>query len=59
MQLSTKAIVDFKKVYQKKFGVSLADIEANEKGLELLNLFKLVYRLIPKHEYANYKKAQQ
>jgi len=48
MQLSNKAIADFKKIYQKKFGVSLSNVEANEKGLELLNLFKLVYRPIPK-----------
>ena len=48
MQLSNKAINDFKKIYQKSFGVSLSDNEANEKGLELLTFFKLVYRPIPK-----------
>lgn len=51
MQLSTKAITDFKRIYQKKFGVNLSDIEANEKGVELLTFFKLVYKPIPKNEY--------
>lgn len=48
MQLSNRAITDFKKIYQKKFGVDLNDDDANEKGVELLNLFRLVYRPIPK-----------
>lgn len=48
MQLSNEAISDFKRIYLKKFGVSLTDIEANEKGVDLLNLFRLLYRPIPK-----------
>jgi len=51
MQLSINAITDFKKIYQTKFGVSLSDIEANEKGVELLEFFSLVYRAVPKNEY--------
>lgn len=51
MQLSNKAITDFKKIYFKKFGVNLTDGEANEKGIELLTLFRLVYRPIPKNVY--------
>lgn len=51
MQLSNKAIIDFKKIYQKKFGVNLTDIEANEKGVELLEFFKLIYKPIPKKDY--------
>lgn len=58
MQLSTKAITDFKKIYQKKFGVNLTDIEANEKGVELLEFFKLFYRPIPKTQYEHIKKAE-
>jgi len=57
MQLSINAITDFKKVYQKKFGVNLTDSEANEKGVELLEFFSLVYKPIPKNEYANFKKT--
>ncbi len=57
MQLSINAITDFKKIYQTKFGVNLADTEANEKGIELLEFFSLVYRPVPKNEYANFKKT--
>lgn len=58
VQLSNKAIVDFKKIYQKKFDVNLTDIEANEKGIELLEFFRLVYRPIPKNEYEYFKKVK-
>lgn len=58
MQLSDKAIIDFKKVYQKKFGVNLTDIEANEKGVELLEFFKLIYKPIPRTQYEYFKKTK-
>ena len=47
MQLSRKAIIDFKKIYFDEFKVELADEEANIKGLELLNFIKLIYKPIP------------
>jgi hypothetical protein len=47
MQLSKKAIDDFKKIYFEEFKVELSDEEANVKGLELLNFIKLIYKPIP------------
>lgn len=47
MQLSQKAINDFKKIYFEDFKVKLTDEEANKKGLELLNFVKLIYKPIP------------
>lgn len=47
MQLSQKAITDFKKIYFEEFKVELTDEEANKKGLELLEFIKLIYKPIP------------
>lgn len=47
MKLSNNAIQEFKEIYLKKFDVELSIEQANEKGLELLNLFKLIYKHIP------------
>lgn len=49
MQLSSQAISDFQKIYQKHFGELLTDGEANKKGLDLLRLMKMIYRPIPKN----------
>lgn len=51
MKLSDNAIQEFKKIYLKKFGVELSGDQANEKGLELLNFFQLIYRSIPTDAY--------
>jgi hypothetical protein len=47
MRLSINAISEFKNIYQAKFGIELTDDEANLKGLELLELFRCIYRKIP------------
>ena len=47
MRLSKNAIKEFKKIYLKEFGQTLSDEEAQEKGLNLLSLFKIIYRAIP------------
>ena len=47
MQLSKKAIDDFKKIYLEEFRVDLTDEEANKKGMELLEFLKLIYQPIP------------
>lgn len=54
MQLSKKAIEEFKKIYLKKFNVNLSDSDANRLGIELLNFVKLMYR--PNLEKARYAK---
>lgn len=47
MQLSRKAIDDFKRIYIEEFKVKLTDEEANKKGVELLEFIKLIYKPIP------------
>ena len=47
MQLSKKAINDFKKIYYEEFKVELTDAEANKKGQALLEFMKLIYKPIP------------
>ena len=47
-KLSDKAIAEFKRLYQKEFGVEIDDITANKLGIEQLEFFKLIYRPIPK-----------
>jgi hypothetical protein len=47
MQLSRKAIDDFKKIYLEEFKLRLTDEEANKKGFGLLRLIKLIYKPIP------------
>lgn len=44
MQLSQNAINEFKEIYFTEFGEDISDVEANRKGLKLLNLIKLIYR---------------
>jgi len=57
MQLSSKAIEDFKKIHLKKFGVLLTNDEANRLGIELLEFFRLIYKPIPKKDYEYFKQA--
>ena len=47
MQLSKRAIDDFKKIYFEEFKVKLTNEEANKKGVELLEFIKLIYKPIP------------
>lgn len=56
MQLSQKAIIEFKKIYLEEFKIELTDEDANKKGVDLLNFIRLIYRPIPKineNEYGN------
>jgi len=50
MQLGQNEINEYKKIYLNKFDVVLTDNEANSKGLELLNLVKLIYKPIYKQD---------
>ena len=47
MQLSPKAIKEFKAIYQDEFGEALSDAEAQAMGLRLLRLFDLLTRPLP------------
>jgi len=50
MKLSKQAIKEFKEIYQEEFGIDIPYKEANELGLNLLNLFKIIYQPISKGE---------
>ena len=41
--LPKKAIEEFKKIYQKSYGVELSDEVAADKANRLVNLYKAVY----------------
>ena len=48
MPLSQKAIDELKEIYKHKYGKELSNQKALEIGLDLINLFKVIYRPIPK-----------
>lgn len=50
MNLSRAAISEFKTAYLEVYKISLADKEANEKGLELLEFMQLIYKEVPKKD---------
>jgi len=50
MSLSETAIKGFKEIYYEEFGVMISDEEAEEKGTNLISLFKIIYRPIPDEE---------
>ena len=46
--ISEQAIKDFKAIWKKQFGEEISDEKATEEALNLLNLFNVIYRPIPK-----------
>jgi len=46
--LSKKAIEEFKQIMKEEQGVELSDEEAREAAEKLLNLFRVIYRPLPK-----------
>ena len=46
--LSKKAIEEYQAIHKKEFGVEISEQEAQEQGMKLLRLFKLIYQPIPK-----------
>lgn len=62
--LSKQAIDEYKAIYKKEFGKEITDAEAEEQGMKLLRLFKIIYRPIPKswmkeHDNEGRKKASK
>jgi len=47
MELSKKAIEEYKEIYQREYGKTLTDQEAYEQASNLLRLFKVIYRSLP------------
>ncbi len=50
MKLSHQVIKDFRKAYQADFGEDITDAEAEEIGIRLLTLLKIIYKPIPTNE---------
>jgi len=46
--LPKQAIIDFKAIWKKNFGEDISDEKATEEALNLLNLFNIIYRPMPK-----------
>ncbi len=44
--LSEKSIQKFQELYKKQFGIGLSEKESQEKAIQLLELFKKVYKPI-------------
>jgi hypothetical protein len=47
MQLSPKAIEDFKKIYREDYGVELTDSEALALAVSFFNLMRVICRPLP------------
>ncbi len=48
MGLSQKAIEEFKKIYSQEIEENISDEKAKELGENLLELFKIIYRPVPR-----------
>ena len=54
MELSKEAIEEYKRIYKAEFGEEISDQEAYKQAINLLQLFKIIYRPISeKKEYKN------
>ncbi len=52
--ISPERLAEFKQIYLEEFSEELSDEEALEKSIDLLNLFKAIYRPIPVDKAAIY-----
>lgn len=48
MKISQDEIEEFKQIYLDEFGEEISDERAYELGLQLIQLFQIVYRPLPK-----------
>ncbi len=46
--LSKQALEDFKAIWRKNFNEDISDEKATEEAINLLNLFNVIYRPMPK-----------
>ena len=44
MELSQIAKEEFKQIWMEEYGVEIGDDEANEKGINLLEIFRLIIK---------------
>ena len=48
MEIPQKDLDEFKAIYKKSYGETLSDQEAQRIAGKIINLFKIIYRPIPK-----------
>jgi len=53
MELSKKAIEEFKEIYYKQFGQHISDEKAQELGKNVISLFEIIYRFPPESNNDN------
>lgn len=56
MLLSKESIKEFKKIYKEEFGEEISDQKACEKGSNLINFFKLLYKIDKRNKNKKDKK---
>jgi hypothetical protein len=49
---------EFKEIYSRRFGEKLSDQEALARASAVLDLFRAVYRPVPKHKEVVYKQLE-
>lgn len=47
MEISQKALEEFKEIWKRQFGEEISDKDAYEEASCLLRLFKVIYRPLP------------
>ncbi|MCL5093549.1 MAG: hypothetical protein M1355_00200 [Patescibacteria group bacterium] len=50
MKLSKQAINAYQQIHKEVFGETISEVDANESGLNLLNVIKIIHRPIPLNE---------
>ena len=53
MRLSKEAIKEFQEIWYEEFGERISEEKAQEMGENLISLFKIIYRPIPKEAREN------
>lgn len=46
--LSGKAVREFQQIWEEEFGEKISRDYAKQEGTELINLFEIIYRPVPK-----------
>lgn len=54
--LTDKQITQFQQIYRKRFGKEISREEAQEKGIKLVNLMRVVYSPLAEKDFNQLKK---
>lgn len=57
--ISEERLQEFREIYADEFGEELSDEEALEKALDVLRMFRAIYRPIPRAKLDLYKELQR